>query len=48
MTVQVSRAIRWRGRLMIVLKWIVIIAALGVSIYVVFYFVGKRWASWEA
>jgi NitT/TauT family transport system permease protein len=27
---------------------ILIIAALGVSIYVVFYFVGKRWASWEA
>ena len=27
---------------------IVIIAALGVSIYVVFYFIGKRWASWEA
>ena len=24
------------------------IAALGVSIYVVFYFIGKRWASWEA
>jgi NitT/TauT family transport system permease protein len=27
---------------------ILIIAALGVSIYVVFYFIGKRWASWEA
>jgi NitT/TauT family transport system permease protein len=27
---------------------ILIIAALGVSIYVIFYFVGKRWASWEA
>ena len=27
---------------------ILIIAALGVSIYVVFYWVGKRWASWEA
>ncbi len=27
---------------------IVLIAALGVSIYVVFYSVGKRWASWEA
>jgi NitT/TauT family transport system permease protein len=27
---------------------IVIIAALGVSIYIVFYFIGKRWASWEA
>jgi NitT/TauT family transport system permease protein len=27
---------------------ILLIAALGVSIYVVFYFVGKRWASWEA
>jgi NitT/TauT family transport system permease protein len=27
---------------------ILIIAALGVSIYVLFYFVGKRWASWEA
>ncbi len=27
---------------------ILIIAALGVSIYVVFYQIGKRWASWEA
>jgi NitT/TauT family transport system permease protein len=27
---------------------IMIIAALGVSIYVLFYFIGKRWASWEA
>jgi NitT/TauT family transport system permease protein len=27
---------------------ILIIAALGVSIYVLFYFIGKRWASWEA
>lgn len=27
---------------------ILIIAALGVAIYVVFYFIGKRWASWEA
>jgi NitT/TauT family transport system permease protein len=27
---------------------ILVIAALGVAIYVVFYFVGKRWASWEA
>jgi NitT/TauT family transport system permease protein len=27
---------------------IMIIAALGVLIYVVFYFIGKRWASWEA
>jgi NitT/TauT family transport system permease protein len=27
---------------------ILLIAALGVSIYVVFYLVGKRWASWEA
>ena len=27
---------------------ILIIAALGVSIYVVFYVIGKRWASWEA
>ena len=27
---------------------IVLIAGLGVSIYVVFYCVGKRWASWEA
>jgi NitT/TauT family transport system permease protein len=27
---------------------ILIIAALGVSIYVVFYSIGKRWASWEA
>jgi NitT/TauT family transport system permease protein len=25
-----------------------IIAALGITIYVIFYFVGKRWASWEA
>jgi NitT/TauT family transport system permease protein len=27
---------------------LLIIAALGISIYVVFYFIGKRWASWEA
>jgi NitT/TauT family transport system permease protein len=27
---------------------ILIIAALGISIYVTFYFVGKRWASWQA
>jgi NitT/TauT family transport system permease protein len=27
---------------------ILIIAALGISIYVVFYQIGKRWASWEA
>ena len=27
---------------------IVIIAALGVTIYIVFYSIGKRWASWEA
>jgi NitT/TauT family transport system permease protein len=27
---------------------IVIIAALGVGIYVLFYLLGKRWASWEA
>jgi NitT/TauT family transport system permease protein len=27
---------------------ILIIAVLGVSIYVVFFFIGKRWASWEA
>ncbi len=27
---------------------ILIIAALGVSIYVLFYWIGKRWASWEA
>jgi NitT/TauT family transport system permease protein len=27
---------------------ILIIAALGVSIYIVFYRIGKRWASWEA
>lgn len=27
---------------------ILIIAGLGVAIYVVFYFIGKRWASWEA
>jgi NitT/TauT family transport system permease protein len=27
---------------------ILIIASLGVSIYVLFYFIGKRWASWEA
>jgi NitT/TauT family transport system permease protein len=26
---------------------IMIIAMLGISIYVVFYFIGKRWASWE-
>ena len=27
---------------------IVIIAGLGVSIYVIFYAIGKRWASWES
>jgi NitT/TauT family transport system permease protein len=27
---------------------IMIIAALGILIYVLFYFIGKRWASWEA
>jgi NitT/TauT family transport system permease protein len=27
---------------------ILIIAVLGVSIYVVFFLIGKRWASWEA
>jgi NitT/TauT family transport system permease protein len=27
---------------------LLIIAALGVTIYVVFYIIGKRWASWEA
>jgi NitT/TauT family transport system permease protein len=27
---------------------ILIIAALGITIYVLFYFIGKRWASWEA
>jgi NitT/TauT family transport system permease protein len=27
---------------------ILIIAILGVLIYIVFYFIGKRWASWEA
>jgi NitT/TauT family transport system permease protein len=27
---------------------IMIIAMLGISIYVVFYFIGKRWASWES
>ncbi len=27
---------------------IVIIAALGISMYVLFYFIGKKWASWEA
>jgi NitT/TauT family transport system permease protein len=27
---------------------ILIVAALGVGIYVLFYFIGKRWASWEA
>src|SRR5438309_9314291 len=27
---------------------ILIIAILGVLIYVIFYFIGKRWASWEA
>ena len=27
---------------------IVILAAMGVVIYVLFYWVGKRWASWQA
>jgi len=27
---------------------IMIIAMLGITIYVVFYFIGKRWASWES
>lgn len=27
---------------------IVIVAAIGISMYVLFYFVGKKWASWEA
>jgi NitT/TauT family transport system permease protein len=27
---------------------LLIIAALGVSIYIVFYSIGKKWASWEA
>ena len=27
---------------------LLIIAALGVAIYVIFYFIGKRWTSWEA
>lgn len=27
---------------------IVIIATIGISMYVLFYFIGKRWASWEA
>ena len=27
---------------------IVIIAAIGISMYVLFYYIGKRWASWEA
>ncbi|MBW7884251.1 MAG: ABC transporter permease [Caldilineaceae bacterium] len=27
---------------------ILIIAVIGITIYVIFYFVGKRWASWEA
>ena len=27
---------------------IVIIAIIGVSMYVLFYFIGKKWASWEA
>lgn len=27
---------------------IIIIAAIGISMYVLFYFIGKRWASWEA
>ncbi|MFN0153222.1 MAG: ABC transporter permease [Gaiella sp.] len=27
---------------------ITIIAALGITIYIVFYFIGKRWASWES
>jgi NitT/TauT family transport system permease protein len=26
---------------------ILIVAVLGVLIYVIFYFIGKRWASWE-
>jgi len=27
---------------------IVIIAVIGISMYVIFYFIGKKWASWEA
>jgi hypothetical protein len=27
---------------------LLIIEALGLSIYFVFYFIGKRWASWES
>ena len=27
---------------------ILIIAALGISMYVIFYLIGKRWASWES
>jgi NitT/TauT family transport system permease protein len=27
---------------------ILVVAALGIAIYIVFYFIGKRWASWEA
>ena len=27
---------------------IVIIATIGISMYVLFYFIGKKWASWEA
>jgi NitT/TauT family transport system permease protein len=27
---------------------IIIVAAIGISMYVLFYFVGKKWASWEA
>jgi NitT/TauT family transport system permease protein len=27
---------------------IVIVATIGISLYVLFYFIGKRWASWEA
>jgi len=27
---------------------IVIIATIGISLYILFYFIGKRWASWEA
>jgi NitT/TauT family transport system permease protein len=27
---------------------VLILAAIGISIYVVFFWIGKRWASWEA
>ena len=27
---------------------IVILALMGISIYVIFYWIGKKWASWQA